>query len=136
MCRAHRHGRRAMTEDKSRNSLDDLDAKLRKAQSAREPKAPPTERESMARGMSLAIRIGVDLVAALVIGVAVGYGLDVWLGTLPLFLIVFFVLGSAAGISNVFRTVGGYGAAVGYRKPAAGHDGSRAGAKDEDEEKN
>ena len=49
---------------------------------------------------------GVEMVSALVVGMAIGWGLDRWLHTLPLFLIVFVLLGGAAGIANVWRTVG------------------------------
>jgi len=48
-------------------------------------------------------RAGVEIVAALVVGVALGWSLDRWLGTFPWLFLVFFVLGSAAGIMNVYR---------------------------------
>lgn len=51
-----------------------------------------------------AFRIGVELVVALLVGCAVGWLLDRWLGTSPLLLILFFFLGAAAGLLNVFRT--------------------------------
>jgi ATP synthase protein I len=41
----------------------------------------------------------------LVVAVAIGYGLDRWLHTLPLFLILFVLLGGAAGLLNVWRLV-------------------------------
>lgn len=49
--------------------------------------------------------VGLSFVFAIVIGVWVGRVLDGWLHTGPLFFIVFFFLGLAAGILNVFRTV-------------------------------
>jgi len=48
--------------------------------------------------------VGIAFVLAVVFGFLIGYGLDRWLGTSPLFLIVFFFLGLAAGIVNVVRT--------------------------------
>jgi ATP synthase protein I len=39
----------------------------------------------------------------LVVGGGIGWLLDRWLGTSPAFLIVFFLLGAAAGTLNVFR---------------------------------
>jgi ATP synthase protein I len=48
-------------------------------------------------------RVGVELVAALAVGLAIGWGLDRWLHTLPLFLVIFVLLGGAAGIANVWR---------------------------------
>jgi len=52
------------------------------------------------------MRVGVELVSALVVAVAIGWGLDHWLHTLPLFLIISVVLGGAAGVLNVWRLVG------------------------------
>ena len=37
-------------------------------------------------------------------------------------MVLFFFLGAGAGILNVYRTVSGYGLAVGYRKPEAKDD--------------
>lgn len=56
--------------------------------------------------MGVGMRVGVELVAALVVGVAIGWGLDRWLGTMPLFLVIFVLLGGAAGIMNVWRMMG------------------------------
>lgn len=55
--------------------------------------------------MGLAFRIGVELVAGLVVGGGIGWLLDRWLNTGPLLLIVFFFLGAAAGMLNVWRAV-------------------------------
>ena len=48
--------------------------------------------------------VGIAFVLAVVIGFLAGYGLDSWLGTSPLFTIVFFFFGMAAGVLNVVRT--------------------------------
>lgn len=48
--------------------------------------------------------VGIAFVLAVTIGFLVGYGLDRWLGTTPLFIIIFFFIGVAAGIVNVVRT--------------------------------
>jgi ATP synthase protein I len=37
------------------------------------------------------------------VGVAIGFFLDRWLGTWPWLFLVFFVLGSVAGVLNVYR---------------------------------
>lgn len=54
------------------------------------------------------MRIVVELVAAIGIGGAIGYGLDRWLGTLPWLMLLFLVVGFAAGIANVYRAAQGY----------------------------
>jgi len=53
----------------------------------------------------LAMRIGTEMVAALVVGVVLGYGLDRLCGTKPLFIILFSLIGGAAGMLNVWRAV-------------------------------
>ena len=57
-------------------------------------------------GMSpwgIGLRVGVEMVSALVVAVAIGYGLDYLLGTRPILTAVFVLLGGAAGILNVWR---------------------------------
>ena len=53
--------------------------------------------------LGVGLRVGVELVAAMAVGVAIGWGLDRWLHTRPWMLIVFVFLGGAAGIANVWR---------------------------------
>ncbi len=49
------------------------------------------------------IQAGTELVVAIFAGGAIGYGLDHYLGTLPLFLITFFFLGTCTGFYNVYK---------------------------------
>jgi ATP synthase protein I len=56
--------------------------------------------------VGVGLRVGIELVSALAVAVAIGWGLDHWLHTLPLFLIVFILIGGAAGVVNVWRIVG------------------------------
>ncbi len=53
--------------------------------------------------------VGIAFVLAVVIGFAIGYVLDDATGMSPLFTLVFFFLGVAAGIVNVVRTASSYG---------------------------
>lgn len=109
-----------MPEEKPSPSLEDLDARLRQARerrpdgSTKEDQGP--NRSAIGPGLGFALRIGVELVAALAVGVGIGLLLDRWLGTGPWMLVVFFFLGSAAGFLNVYRIVSGYGYAAGYRR--------------------
>jgi len=77
---------------------------------------------SMGSALGLGMRIGIELVAALCVGLALGWVCDRYLGTRPFGLIVFFFLGAAAGIMNVFRAVKGLGYGGG---PPPGPDGKR-----------
>ena len=51
-----------------------------------------------------AFKLGTELVAAVAVGTIIGFILDSWFDTKPWLIIVFFFLGTAAGILNVIRT--------------------------------
>lgn len=51
------------------------------------------------------MRISSDLLAGLFVGCLLGLGLDHWLGTKPLFLLVGMAFGFAAGLRNMMRTL-------------------------------
>lgn len=52
----------------------------------------------------LAWRMVIELVAGLGIGFGIGYGLDVLFGTLPLLMVLFTMLGLAAGVKTMLRS--------------------------------
>ena len=56
----------------------------------------------MARGF----RLSSELVAGVVAGAAIGWGIDHLLSTSPFGLIVFFLLGFIAGLVNLVRSAG------------------------------
>jgi ATP synthase protein I len=53
--------------------------------------------------LALGMRVGVEMVSALVVAVAIGWGLDWVFGTKPILMAVFVLLGGAAGVLNVWR---------------------------------
>src|SRR5690242_1744137 len=59
--------------------------------------------------LGFGLRIGIELLAALCVGLALGWVADRYIGTRPWGLIAGFFLGSAAGVVNVFRAVQGMG---------------------------
>lgn len=89
-----------MGQNDPESSFEDLDARLK---SARQRMEPSSRSSADAKPLGVAMRISVELVAGLVVGGAIGYFLDRWLGTLPWLTIVFFFIGAAAGIRNVMR---------------------------------
>ncbi len=85
--------------------LRDLDRRLGERRTAGETHAPgePTPEKP---GFALAIRLGADFVAGIVLGAALGWGFDRLFGTGPWGLTVFVLLGFAAGILTVLRSAG------------------------------
>ena len=107
-----------MSEEKPERELDALEARLREARGKADDITPESQDKNQppANALSLALRVGVELVSALAIGVAIGWLLDQWLGTRPWLMLVFIFLGGAAGILNVYRMARGFGYTVGYKK--------------------
>jgi ATP synthase protein I len=64
--------------------------------------SPGVDSSAMARGF----RLSTELVAGVLVGAGLGWLLDRWLGTSPWGLIVFLLLGFAAGVLNVMRAAG------------------------------
>ena len=54
--------------------------------------------------MGSAFKLGTELVSAVAVGTIIGFILDNWFDTKPWLIIIFFFLGTAAGILNVIRT--------------------------------
>lgn len=78
-----------------------LDAKIAAAKGSLEPEPRADEHYSQA---SEAWRMVIELVAGIAIGFGIGYGLDALFGTLPIFMVLFVLLGFAAGIKTMMRT--------------------------------
>ncbi len=72
------------------------------------------DKASYIRTLGALSSVGLAFVLAIVIGAAIGYWLDRLTGLSPLFFILFFFFGLAAGIVNVVRAAGGIGS--GQRK--------------------
>jgi ATP synthase protein I len=66
--------------------------------------APTPHMENHYSQAQLAWRMVIELVAGLGIGFGMGYGLDYLFGTIPIFLVLFTLLGLAAGIKTMMRS--------------------------------
>lgn len=87
----------------SQRSFDD---RLRDARGRQGMDPPPKTSEPDRLGgspLGVGLRVGLELVAALLVAVAIGYGLDRLFGTLPILTVVFIPIGGAAGVVNVYR---------------------------------
>ena len=66
--------------------------------------------------LNIYYRVGTELLAGLIIGAGIGWTLDQWINTTPLFLIIFFITGGVAGIYNLWRVLTGKGLNIGFFK--------------------
>ncbi len=81
-----------------------FDERLRAAQARMDREKPvPAASTGGASPMGIGVRVGVELVAAMAVAVAIGWALDRWLGTSPWLVGLFVLLGGAAGVANVWR---------------------------------
>lgn len=90
-----------VTDDDQKQRLAQLEERLAAARKAQEPKPRADEHYSMA---NQAWRMVLELVSGLVIGFGIGYGLDVVFGTMPVFMVLFVMLGLAAGVKTMLRS--------------------------------
>ena len=54
---------------------------------------------------SFAFKISVDFVAAIIVSILIGIGLDKIFSTKPIFFLIFLLFGLAAAFMNIYRTV-------------------------------
>ena len=78
-----------------------LDSASRPSENVTGPRSA-ADASAYARGF----RMSTELVAGVVVGALIGWLLDRWLGISPWGLIVFLLLGFAAGVLNVMRAAG------------------------------
>ena len=82
--------------------LAELDRRITDARGAGKPK-PRTDKDKYA-AMSMGWRMVIELTLGVMVGALMGWGLDWLFGSLPLFLIVFVLLGFGAGVRTIMRS--------------------------------
>jgi ATP synthase protein I len=91
--------------------LESLDQRLSEIRGHRktgtdQPGDSSEDQAARSRGMALGFRLSSELIAGVVVGAAIGWGIDRLLSTSPFGFIVFFLLGFVAGVVNVVRSAG------------------------------
>ncbi|MGB1360759.1 MAG: AtpZ/AtpI family protein [Alphaproteobacteria bacterium] len=85
--------------DDDLKSLNDLNDKINAI------KSKNVEKEKVStKGVGVGMKIATDMLSGLLVGVFIGYQLDTYFQTKPLWLIVFLIIGLGAGIRNVMKT--------------------------------
>jgi len=122
-----------MSESRPPDPLARLGDEIDKARAQHVRRQPAVgDRSALQQGFGLGVRIGVELVVAIVVSTGLGWAIDRWFGTRPWGMIVLFFLGVAAGMLNVYRAVTGVRGPVGYRPPATGSAAPKRQWDDED----
>ncbi len=85
-----------------RKRASELGAKLETAKHRSGGPSKSGRGDAMGRGM----RLATELIGGVIAGGAIGWFLDQWLGTKPWLFILFFLLGTAAGMLNLIRVAG------------------------------
>ena len=85
-----------------RQRLDVLGKDLETVRARRVP--PSADQRARGAAMGQAVRLGTELVAGVAVGGFIGWALDQGFGTAPILMVVFLLLGGAAGIIGVMRT--------------------------------
>ncbi|MFQ5958443.1 MAG: AtpZ/AtpI family protein [Alphaproteobacteria bacterium] len=92
-----------MSERKPPPSPDELEARLEKAREELDRREGRGAMGGQQGAVGIAVQVAIEMVGALAVAVGIGWVLDRWLATRPLFLVIFFFLGAAAGGLNVYR---------------------------------
>ncbi len=77
-----------------------------RGQAGRSSDSPGADRATNASGYARGFRLSSELVAGVVVGAGIGWLIDRWFGTSPWGLMIFLLLGFAAGVLNVMRSAG------------------------------
>jgi ATP synthase protein I len=82
--------------------LHDLEGKVRDARARHEPASSQAQDRGSAMGEAL--KLATEMIAGVAVGGFIGLALDRLFGTAPILMVVFLILGAAAGILNVIRS--------------------------------
>jgi ATP synthase protein I len=91
-----------MARDPDPDRLRALEARLAKVKG--KPAAAQTDTGKAFSQGEVAWRMVIELVSGMLLGLSIGYGLDYVFGTIPIFLIIFSLLGFAGGVRTMLGT--------------------------------
>ncbi|MGB1077341.1 MAG: AtpZ/AtpI family protein [Bdellovibrionales bacterium] len=103
----------------TQEDISELQEKLRKAKrdGVGKKKELPKKihgSEVDAESMNIGMRAGSELIVGMAAGGLIGYGLDHWLDTKPIFFLIFLILGVGVGFLNIYKLSQNIGTSVGF----------------------
>ncbi len=117
---ANTPGRKGSDRDTGaiKRRLRELEERLGSVRARHKPSAARPE-DGRGPAMGHALRLATELIAGVGVGGFIGWALDRFFGSAPFLMVLFLILGAAAGILNVIRTAQAMQAAAG---PLPGKD--------------
>lgn len=104
------HNNHGMSGQDDHGDLENRRRQLEKAISDRQDAEARVDKGSDASsglaGLGQALRLSTEFIAGVVAGGALGWGIDQWFEIAPWGMILFLLLGFAAGVLNVMRSAG------------------------------
>lgn len=128
-----RKGPPILPDDADKRDLDAFEARLEAAKA----KAVPEPRQIAVTALAKGTRYAFEIAATTIVGAGIGLLLDRWLETRPWLMLLFLMLGIAAGFWNLLKGVDAEAAVI--RREAEGDaapapaQGRAGGARDEDQ---
>lgn len=107
-----------MADEPDQARLRALQERLAKAQVKAAPQVTSGQQTGFSQG-EVAWRMVIELVVGVLLGGAIGYGLDAICGSRPIFLVIFILFGFAAGVKTMMSSAKEMNEQAG-KTPAAG----------------
>ncbi len=113
-----------MVETDKPPTLEDVSARLKALQdAAAEKKTIEQEKQGSAQIAGVGFRIGIELIAGVLVGGGLGYFIDTQFDTKPIFMLAFIVLGFTASMLSVLRILKNLDHAVGLGRAIRDKEG-------------
>ena len=113
--------------DQDKAKLEDVGKRLKAMQDAvADKKETEVEAEGSAQGVGVGFRIGIELIAGVLVGAGLGWFIDSKLNTKPIFMLAFIALGFAASVLSVIRVLKNLDQAVGLGRAIREKDAKNA----------
>lgn len=80
--------------------IEEMDARIKNLKSKKRKQAKHKDPRLM---WQIAFRVAAEFVSPIIIGLCIGYGIDEFFATKPMFMLIMVIFGCAAGMLNVYR---------------------------------